>query len=104
MTTEKVTPDASVDENLIAIKSIAARAHSVWATGLNGIEDVPSPCISVCRVDAASGWCGGCLRTLDEIAAWSQLGVDAKRGVWRIIEKRAAVSLAALGAKANDAP
>ena len=29
---------------------------------------VPSPCIAVCRMDAATGWCEGCLRTLDEIA------------------------------------
>ena len=35
-------------------------------------EPVPSPCISVCRMDAASGLCEGCLRTLDEIAAWSR--------------------------------
>jgi predicted Fe-S protein YdhL (DUF1289 family) len=33
-------------------------------------EAVPSPCISVCRMDAATGLCEGCFRTLDEIAAW----------------------------------
>ncbi len=42
---------------------------------------VSSPCIDVCRMDAASGWCEGCLRTLDEIAAWSQLDDDAKRAI-----------------------
>ena len=31
---------------------------------------VPSPCISVCRMDAVTGWCEGCFRTLDEIAGW----------------------------------
>jgi uncharacterized protein len=30
-----------------------------------------SPCNSVCRIDECSGWCLGCYRTLDEIAAWS---------------------------------
>jgi predicted Fe-S protein YdhL (DUF1289 family) len=43
---------------------------------------VASPCIGVCTMDAASGWCAGCLRTLDEIAAWSQLPEAAKRAVW----------------------
>jgi uncharacterized protein len=43
---------------------------------------VPSPCINVCRLDVASGWCEGCARTLDEIAAWSVMSDDAKRAVW----------------------
>jgi predicted Fe-S protein YdhL (DUF1289 family) len=29
----------------------------------------PSPCISVCKIDAATGYCYGCLRTLQEIGA-----------------------------------
>ncbi|MBL0149442.1 MAG: DUF1289 domain-containing protein [Ideonella sp.] len=29
-------------------------------------------------MDEASGWCEGCLRTLDEIAAWGSLA-DAQR-------------------------
>ncbi len=49
---------------------------------------VPSPCISVCRIDAATGLCAGCLRTLDEIAAWGSLDDDAKRAVWSAIEQR----------------
>lgn len=49
---------------------------------------VPSPCISVCRIDPASGLCEGCLRTIDEIAAWGSLGDDARRAVWSAIERR----------------
>ncbi|MFT3953558.1 MAG: DUF1289 domain-containing protein [Piscinibacter sp.] len=49
---------------------------------------VPSPCISVCKMDARSGWCEGCLRTLDEIAAWSVLDNDQKRAVWRLLPQR----------------
>ena len=52
-------------------------------------EPVPSPCMSVCRMDAVTGFCEGCLRTLDEIADWSGLDDDGKRGVWQLIEKRA---------------
>jgi predicted Fe-S protein YdhL (DUF1289 family) len=51
---------------------------------------VPSPCISVCRIDEASGLCVGCLRTLDEIAAWGALGDDARRRVWQAIALRRA--------------
>ena len=43
--------------------------------------EVASPCINVCKMDAATGWCEGCLRTIDEIAAWSQLDDHAKRAV-----------------------
>jgi uncharacterized protein len=49
---------------------------------------VPSPCVNVCRMDAATGWCEGCLRTLDEIAAWAVLPDDAKRAVWDEIARR----------------
>jgi predicted Fe-S protein YdhL (DUF1289 family) len=49
---------------------------------------VPSPCISVCRMDASTGWCEGCLRTIDEIAGWSTFDNDAKRAVWDAIEAR----------------
>jgi predicted Fe-S protein YdhL (DUF1289 family) len=70
---------------MAAIDQLAERARLVGA-GLAG--DVPSPCISVCRVDPATEWCEGCFRTLDEIAAWSRLHDEAKREVWRLIEQR----------------
>jgi len=49
---------------------------------------IASPCISVCRMDAASGLCVGCLRTIDEIAAWSVLDDDERRGVLAAVERR----------------
>jgi predicted Fe-S protein YdhL (DUF1289 family) len=49
---------------------------------------VPSPCISVCAMDEATGLCAGCLRTLDEIAAWSVLDDDERRAVWARIAAR----------------
>ena len=51
---------------------------------------VASPCISVCRMDAAAGLCVGCLRTLDEIAAWGVLDDAARRRVWQAIAARRA--------------
>lgn len=50
---------------------------------------VPSPCISVCRIDAHSGLCEGCFRTLDEIAGWSALAEAEKLALWRALERRA---------------
>ena len=32
--------------------------------------NVPSPCISVCKMDESTGFCLGCKRTSDEIAMW----------------------------------
>ena len=37
-----------------------------------------TPCIDICVIDAATGLCGGCGRTLAEIAAWSSYS-DAER-------------------------
>jgi prolyl-tRNA editing enzyme YbaK/EbsC (Cys-tRNA(Pro) deacylase)/predicted Fe-S protein YdhL (DUF1289 family) len=49
---------------------------------------VPSPCNQVCRIDARTGWCEGCARTLDEIAAWGGLDDAAKRVVWAALAQR----------------
>ena len=56
---------------------------------------VLSPCISVCRIDPASGLCDGCLRTLDEIAAWGAMDDDARLAVWAEIDRRRAAGGAA---------
>jgi predicted Fe-S protein YdhL (DUF1289 family) len=37
-----------------------------------------SPCVDVCILDPDSGLCQGCLRTLDEIARWSEMS-EAER-------------------------
>jgi len=33
-------------------------------------------------MNPSSGWCVGCLRTIDEIAGWSHMSDDARRAVW----------------------
>ena len=48
----------------------------------------PSPCVNVCRMDAATGWCEGCQRTLQEIAAWSGLADADKHAVWQALPAR----------------
>ena len=70
---------------MAAMDLLAERARLVCA-GL--AEDVPSPCVSVCRMDSATEVCEGCFRTLDEIAAWSRLDDESKRAVWQMIAQR----------------
>jgi predicted Fe-S protein YdhL (DUF1289 family) len=48
----------------------------------------PSPCISVCQMDAQTGWCIGCLRSIEEIGAWSNNTDQDKRAVWQRIGER----------------
>jgi predicted Fe-S protein YdhL (DUF1289 family) len=71
---------------MIATKMEAEKVLKMLEMG----ENLPSPCISVCRMDEASGLCEGCLRTLDEIACWSTLGETGKREVWSSIGRRIA--------------
>lgn len=53
-----------------------------------GVAGVPSPCVGVCRMDAATGWCQGCWRTLDEIAGWGQADEARRLAIWAQIEAR----------------
>jgi len=64
----------------LAEKALAAQAQA---------QNLPSPCISVCRMETSTGLCKGCLRTLDEIGAWSTLDDAGKRTIWARIEARA---------------
>ena len=66
---------------------IAQRARQVRQLAAH--QALPSPCISVCRMDSASGLCEGCLRTLDEIATWATMDDPGRRAVWLKIEERA---------------
>ena len=55
---------------------------------------VPSPCQSVCIMHPGTGWCEGCLRTIDEIAAWSRMDKPAKLAVWAQLPERLAQRIA----------
>jgi len=69
-----------------AIRLVSFRADDIRQQ----MHDIPSPCISVCRMSADNGWCEGCFRTRDEIAGWSQASDEGKRQVWTQIEQRMA--------------
>jgi uncharacterized protein len=51
-------------------------------------QPIASPCIDVCQIDAGSGFCAGCHRTLDEIADWSMLNDTQKLAVLRALPAR----------------
>ena len=76
---------ASKTHESIASRAILARAAD---------QNVPSPCISVCRMSEDTGLCEGCGRTLDEIIAWSTADEPAKRAIWAQIEQRLAIGSA----------
>jgi predicted Fe-S protein YdhL (DUF1289 family) len=47
--------------------------------------------VSICRIDADSGLCTGCQRTLDEIAEWGTMADAGRLEVWgRIVQRREA--------------
>ena len=52
------------------------------------MENVVSPCVSVCRLDSAIGLCTGCLRTMDEIAGWSEMTRAERVRVLEAVKER----------------
>jgi monothiol glutaredoxin len=57
------------------------------APAFNATMERPnSPCIKVCTL--VGDRCSGCLRTLDEIAAWSGMGAEAQWALVKALENR----------------
>jgi predicted Fe-S protein YdhL (DUF1289 family) len=52
------------------------------------MSGVASPCVDVCRMNAETGFCEGCFRTIDEIASWSVYDDDEKRAVLARVDSR----------------
>lgn len=51
--------------------------------------NIPSPCTGVCKMDAQTQLCEGCLRTIDEIAQWRDADNSEKGEIWMRILQRA---------------
>jgi predicted Fe-S protein YdhL (DUF1289 family) len=51
-----------------------------------------SPCVSVCILDPATGYCRGCWRTIGEIAGWLDMSDDGKRAVLAALPLRKAAA------------
>lgn len=50
--------------------------------------NVASPCTNVCRISDDTGLCEGCLRSLQEIAAWSAMSDQQRLQVLAAIDAR----------------
>ena len=51
--------------------------------------EVESPCVKVCVVHPQERLCVGCLRSLDEIARWSRMSPEERRGIMADLPDRA---------------
>lgn len=80
-------------------EALLAKAHTVLAQGVlrkDGGEAVPSPCISVCRMDEDRSHCIGCLRTLDELRQWGKADAQTQRSIWCAVLQRCGIAQPAL--------
>lgn len=53
---------------------------------------IESPCVKICALDARSGQCLGCGRTIDEIAHWTDMGAGKRARVMGELQWRMAAS------------
>ncbi len=51
-------------------------------------DEVESPCVKICVIHPEARLCTGCLRSLDEIAAWSKMSNDERRAVIEALPAR----------------
>ncbi len=49
---------------------------------------IATPCVKVCAVDGASGYCLGCRRTLAEIASWARLSDEERAAITAALPDR----------------
>ncbi|HWE78863.1 MAG TPA: DUF1289 domain-containing protein [Pseudolabrys sp.] len=49
-----------------------------------------TPCVKVCTLDARSGLCLGCGRTLDQIARWASMSEAERTRIMAELAQRAA--------------
>jgi len=54
------------------------------------MEPIESPCILVCSIDSATGYCFGCGRTRDEIAEWTAMTAGTRREIMAALPARLA--------------
>lgn len=50
--------------------------------------ELASPCMGVCLLDPETGFCRGCWRTVDEIAAWGGLDRDGRLAILQRLRAR----------------
>jgi len=63
-------------------------------------DEIDSPCIKICVIHPASRLCTGCLRTIDEIGAWSRMSANARREIMKALPDRASLITQRRGGRA----
>jgi hypothetical protein len=61
---------------------------------------IATPCVKVCAVDGASGYCLGCRRTLPEIAGWARLSDEERAAIMAALPDRPDPMIALMAATA----
>jgi len=62
--------------------------------------EIDSPCVKVCVIEPKSRLCTGCLRSIDEIGAWSMMSPDARKAVMADLPARAGMITKRRGGRA----
>ena len=62
---------------------------------------IETPCVKICTLDAHSGLCLGCGRTIDEIAYWTTMGATERSRVTDELPSRLATGRRAETASAT---
>ncbi len=52
-------------------------------------DEPSSPCVNICVVHPRERLCTGCLRSVEEIAAWGRMGEDERRAIMAELPARA---------------
>ena len=53
-------------------------------------QEIESPCIRLCVIHPESRLCTGCLRTIEEITAWSRFSPEERRSIMTALPSRTA--------------
>lgn len=63
--------------------------------------EIDSPCIKICVIHPATRLCTGCLRSIDEIGAWSTMKPEIRREIMAELPDRASLITKRRGGRAG---
>jgi len=61
-----------------------AHEEEIWQR-----NEAESPCVKLCSIHPEARICVGCFRSMDEIGAWSRMGVEERRAIMAELPTRA---------------
>lgn len=63
------------------------------------IGEIASPCVGICKLDAVTGLCSGCLRSAEEISLWRDADNRLRLSILQRVSER---HIAGRGATASQ--